>query len=76
MSKKHYKIIINEELCKGCDICVELCPTNVFELSEQINTKGYYVPKPILIENCTGCKICDLICPEMAILLEQIIDNN
>ena len=72
MAKKQYRIIIDEELCKGCNICVELCPTNVFELTEQINSKGYYVPYAKLIDNCTGCKICDLICPEMAVVLEQI----
>lgn len=76
MTKKQFSILIDEELCKGCNICVEVCPTNVFELTEQINTKGYYVPHPKFIENCTGCKICDLICPEMAVVLEQIDVNN
>ena len=71
-TKKQFKIFIDEEFCKGCDICVELCPTDVFLISEQINSLGYYVPIPAFLGKCNGCKICELICPEMAVILEQV----
>ena len=67
--KKITEIHIDEEYCKGCDICIELCPTDVFTKSEQINSRGYYIPIPEVIENCTGCMICELICPEMAVII-------
>ncbi len=73
--KKQYKIFIDEEFCKGCDICIELCATDVFTISEQINSRGYYVPIPTLLEKCNGCKICELICPELAVILEQVNTN-
>ncbi|MCP4726448.1 MAG: ferredoxin family protein [bacterium] len=68
---KNYQIFIDERLCKGCDICVELCGKDVFTVSEQINKKGYYVPLPTKIENCSGCMICELICPEIAVIVEE-----
>ena len=71
MAKKEVTAIyIDEDYCKGCDICIELCPTYVFEKSEDINQLGYYVPVPVRIEDCNACMICDLICPELAVILE------
>ncbi len=67
--KKHYKIYIDEDFCKGCNICVELCNTNVFDISEKINNKGYYIPIPERLDDCSGCQICELSCPELAVIL-------
>ena len=67
--KKITSIFIDEELCKGCNICVELCGKHVFTISEQINQRGYYVPVPTHLTKCTGCLICELICPELAVVL-------
>ncbi len=69
MAKKVTSIIIDEQLCKGCDICVELCGKDVFTVSETINRLGYYIPVPVRVDDCTGCLICELICPEIAVIL-------
>jgi 2-oxoglutarate ferredoxin oxidoreductase subunit delta len=68
--KKEISIYIDEKLCKGCDICVELCPKDVFTISEQINQQGYYIPIPTSIDVCTRCMLCELICPELAVILK------
>ncbi len=62
---------INENLCKGCDICIEFCPTDVFDKSDKLNRRGYYLPVVARVEDCTGCRICDLMCPEMAIVIVE-----
>lgn len=59
-AKKKWRIEINERFCKGCDICVDFCPTNVLEM------KGTVVGVKNL-EACTGCQLCDLRCPDFAI---------
>lgn len=62
-------IEINEELCKGCSICIDFCPLEVLALSEVINKKGYYPPKPDNEDKCVGCRLCELLCPEFAIIV-------
>jgi len=68
-SKKHFKIYIDEDFCKGCNICVKLCNLNVFDNSPKINNKGFYVPIPVRIQDCNGCQICELSCPELSLIL-------
>jgi 2-oxoglutarate ferredoxin oxidoreductase subunit delta len=70
-SKKSWLIEINENYCKGCEICIEFCPTNVFTTSDKLNRKGYYLPLIVDMEACTGCRLCDLMCPEFAIVLSE-----
>ncbi len=67
--KKVRLIEINENLCKGCDICIEFCPLNVFESSDRLNRRGYDVPVVARGDVCNECGICDLLCPEFAIIL-------
>jgi 2-oxoglutarate ferredoxin oxidoreductase subunit delta len=54
-------VLLEVSLCKACGICIELCPTHVFdatELGEAI------VARP---EDCTLCLLCELHCPDFAI---------
>ena len=60
------KIEINKERCKGCQVCVEICPQGVIEVSPETNKKGYYFARPCG-EGCTGCALCALVCPDVAI---------
>jgi 2-oxoglutarate ferredoxin oxidoreductase subunit delta len=70
--KPRIKLIeIEDELCKGCEICVELCPLKVFENSNKLNRKGYHVPKIVNPAACNGCRMCDMLCPEFAIILTE-----
>lgn len=56
-------IFVNEGWCKGCGICVEVCPKKVLGLDRR--------DKPILLdeEHCTGCLRCELLCPDFALLV-------
>lgn len=60
-------ITIDEDLCKGCNICVEFCPFGVYAQPEKVNKKGVNVPVPVNADKCTKCGICVLLCPEQAI---------
>ncbi|MCK4764451.1 MAG: 4Fe-4S binding protein [Candidatus Aminicenantes bacterium] len=64
-------ITINEELCKGCEICTDFCPKKVLASSNTINKKGYYLPAATHKDKCTGCRLCELMCPELAILISK-----
>ena len=65
MAKGH--IEIDQELCKGCQLCISFCPSEVICLAQNLNTAGY---QPAVFNGngkCTGCAICALVCPEVAI---------
>ena len=62
-------IEIDEDLCKGCNICISFCPLKVLETSDKINRKGYYVPVAVNEDDCVGCRLCELLCPEFAIMV-------
>jgi 2-oxoglutarate ferredoxin oxidoreductase subunit delta len=64
-------IKINSELCKGCDLCIESCPKNVYIKSSKENKKGVYLPCPKNEKDCNKCHLCELMCPDQAIIVEE-----
>ena len=65
------RIIVNEILCKGCEMCVNACPKQIIALDkEKINAKGYHPAKLMDPSQCTGCKSCATMCPDVAITVE------
>ncbi len=72
MAKAIGEVIIDIEKCKGCDLCVDACPTETLALSGKINHKGYHYA--IRIEgDCNGCAACAIICPEAIITVYRKI---
>ena len=69
------KVEIDRERCKGCHLCLEVCPTESLEKAEELNRKGYQPASFISNEKkeaegkkgCTGCTSCAIVCPEVAI---------
>jgi 2-oxoglutarate ferredoxin oxidoreductase subunit delta len=55
-------VTIDIETCKGCALCVPVCPPAVLSMSEAVNDKGYRYPE--LVEGCTGCELCAKVCPD------------
>jgi len=55
-------VTIDVETCKGCALCVPVCPPAVLSMSQAVNGKGYRYPE--LIEGCTGCELCAKVCPD------------
>ena len=69
MTKKQKKgyIEINQELCKGCEICISFCPKEVIAPAEKLNSSGYLPAAFTDSGECTGCAICALVCPDVVI---------
>lgn len=61
------KAIVDRERCKGCSLCVVVCPFGVLELSGEHNSSGYPVAAMAHPEKCTGCALCAQTCPDVAI---------
>ncbi|MBW7846687.1 MAG: 4Fe-4S binding protein [Bacteroidales bacterium] len=72
MAKVRGAIVVDEEKCKGCSVCIPACPTSVIALAKEFNSKGYnyaYMENP---EECTGCTNCAVVCPDGVITVYRI----
>jgi 2-oxoglutarate ferredoxin oxidoreductase subunit delta len=66
------KVWIDERYCKGCSICIEVCPVKALQSSEGINAKGYHLPVEKDMRRCKACGLCELMCPDFAIAIEEV----
>ncbi|RDE17636.1 MAG: ferredoxin [Candidatus Thorarchaeota archaeon] len=67
MPKKARRIIINPKLCKGCHICISVCPQKVLDKSKKVDNRGYVLPIVIDLDACRVCRLCEIECPDFAI---------
>ncbi|MCD4655736.1 4Fe-4S binding protein [bacterium] len=65
--KKVSEIKIREAWCKGCGICVDVCPKAVLTMS---NYKAIVVN----LEACIACGRCEDACPDFC--LEVVVEDN
>jgi Pyruvate/2-oxoacid:ferredoxin oxidoreductase delta subunit len=68
-SSGEYRLVVNELWCKGCRICVDLCPRHVLEMVEAPERWEGTIVKVTNMEACNGCGICEVECPDFAISL-------
>jgi 2-oxoglutarate ferredoxin oxidoreductase subunit delta len=69
-----YRHCIDEKLCKGCGLCVSVCPKNVLEIRKNVNPKGYFPVYQARPEDCITCAICCTMCPDVAITITELDD--
>lgn len=51
--------------CKGCELCVSVCPTKILVMEDKkINAMGYHPISVTDMDKCTGCANCAIICPD------------
>ena len=66
------RVTINELICKGCELCVSVCPKHVLKLSEtKINPSGYNPAEPVN-DDCIACLSCAKMCPDCSITVEKL----
>ncbi|MBP7792707.1 MAG: 4Fe-4S dicluster domain-containing protein [Candidatus Goldbacteria bacterium] len=72
---KKGRIIIDEERCKGCLICVHQCAKKEIQISDKINKSGYNVVEFKNSGQCNACALCAIVCPDVAIEVIEIIEE-
>ena len=65
------RIEINQDWCKRCYLCLELCPKQVYTKGDKVSPKGGLPVEVRNIKDCSGCRQCELLCPDLAITVEQ-----
>ncbi|MCL4516063.1 MAG: 4Fe-4S binding protein [Firmicutes bacterium] len=58
------------ELCKGCGLCIEKCPTDAIRWSTELGAYGSPRVESDM-EKCIVCNICAQICPDCAISVKR-----
>ncbi len=62
----------NIQRCKGCELCVSVCPKGILKLHEvEFNSQGFHPAYVFDPENCIGCGNCAVMCPDGAISVYQ-----
>ena len=64
MAKK-FNIDVVEKGCKGCGLCIAICPKKVLELNDQVKSVA------VRPEDCIVCRQCENICPALAITVKE-----
>ncbi len=65
------KITIDSRYCKGCNVCIDVCPKKVFESSNSRSNAGYLMPEVAHAESCINCALCERLCPDTCINVEK-----
>ena len=56
---------IATDRCKGCKLCIGICPKCVLALDESVvNALGYHPVRLTDATACTSCALCARICPD------------
>jgi len=65
----HGTVTVDETLCKGCALCIPVCPKGLMRIAgDRLNARGV---RPAELHDpsdaCSGCERCATMCPEAAI---------
>ena len=59
-----YKVEVDPEKCVSCEECIEVCPSDVFEMQDEKSV-------PVNEEECVGCESCVEACESGAITVTE-----
>jgi len=65
------EIRIDDRFCKGCALCLEVCPRKVFGKGDERSRAGYAMPRVMALEKCVVCLLCEMTCPDLALTVVE-----
>ena len=60
-----YVIVVDEQKCKVCGECVQICPVEIYKLEGGKLVVGNS-------DECSGCQSCVSVCEAQAITISEI----
>ena len=70
--QKDKVLILQRNRCKGCDLCINVCPNKALENSKELNKNVQYPPDAVENGKCTFCRLCEYTCPDFAIYVAKL----
>jgi 2-oxoglutarate ferredoxin oxidoreductase subunit delta len=61
------EVKVVEKYCKGCGLCVAVCPNGTIFIRDVVNDKGVNAAAVKNEYLCKACMKCVLVCPEACI---------
>jgi NAD-dependent dihydropyrimidine dehydrogenase PreA subunit len=61
--------IVSQDRCTACNICVRVCPANVFDIVAD------EPPRIARQDDCQTCFLCEIYCPEDALYVATNADR-
>ena len=72
MAKVKGAIVVDTQGCKGCEVCVGACPSEVIGIAKEVNGKGYHYAYMKNPDESTGCANCAIVCPDGVISVYKL----
>ena len=60
-------IVIDRLWCKGCNICVDMCPVDSLKMIDAPDKWEGSEAVVKDVDTCTACMLCEVHCPDFAI---------
>ena len=71
VNEQEHAIVIDEEKCIGCGICVDFCNVDAIAVNDE---RG--VLEVVALEDCIECHSCQQNCPEGAIMVFHQVEDS
>ena len=66
------KVTFDSDRCKGCSLCVSVCPKKIVALDDEVfNARGFHPARVTDQQACIACAFCAIMCPDCIIKVEK-----
>lgn len=69
--KKRTPVVIERDLCTGCELCIHACPQSVLKAIPDVHRVEGLVAVVYNPAMCTACRQCEDVCPDFCITVME-----
>jgi len=76
VSEAYAHVTLDTERCRGCQLCLDVCPNALFVPGQHLNQAGHLPVQMQYPEYCINCLRCVEICPDQAFEVPETLETN